>query len=176
MDTWQAINSAAPEEAARLLASACGSSRWVERMLRARPFASREALLSAAQAEWQGLTPDDWREAFGHHPKIGDRQRLRERFPSTHQLSAQEQAGIDGASDAVLDALADANRRYEATFGYIFIVCATGRSASEMLALLTARLENDLEHEVHIAAAEQAKITALRLASSPSPPTSQLPG
>lgn len=163
MDTWQAIDRAAPDEARRLLARACGSSRWVDRMVGRRPFGSREALLSAARIEWDGLTEDEWREAFSHHPKIGDREMLRQRFPATHALSAREQAGVDHAPDAVLDALADGNRRYEETFGYIFIVCASGRSADEMLAMLTARLGNDPTHEIRIAAAEQARITALRL-------------
>jgi 2-oxo-4-hydroxy-4-carboxy-5-ureidoimidazoline decarboxylase len=163
MDTWQSIDRASPEEARRLLARACGSSRWVERMLGRRPFGSREALLSAARAEWDTLDERDWREAFTHHPKIGDREALRERFPSTHALSAREQAGVDRALDAVLDALADGNRRYEERFGYIFIVCASGLSAGEMLAMLNARLGNDPGHEIRIAAGEQAKITALRL-------------
>jgi 2-oxo-4-hydroxy-4-carboxy-5-ureidoimidazoline decarboxylase len=166
MDTWQAIDRAASREARRLLARACGSSRWVDRMLGRRPFGSREALLSAARSEWDALTEDDWREAFTHHPKIGEREALRGRFPSTHALSTREQAGVDGAPDDVLDALAEGNRRYEETFGYIFIVGASGRSADEMLAMLTARLGNDPAREIRIAAGEQAKITALRLGAS----------
>jgi 2-oxo-4-hydroxy-4-carboxy-5-ureidoimidazoline decarboxylase len=163
MDTWESIDRAAPNEARRLLARACGSPRWVERMITRRPFGSGESLLAAARVEWEGLAEADWREAFTHHPKIGDREALRARFPSTHALSSHEQAGLDGASDDVLEALAESNRRYEATFGYIFIVCASGRSAEEMLAMLTARLSNDPAHEIRIAAGEQAKITALRL-------------
>lgn len=163
MDTWQSIDRAAPEEARRLLARACGSSRWVERMLARRPFGSREALLSAARAEWDALNEHDWREAFTHHPKIGDREALRQRFPATHALSAREQAGVDGAPDEVLDALAEGNRRYEERFGYIFIVCASGLSAAEMLSRLNARLGNDPRHEIRMAAGEQAKIMALRL-------------
>ena len=163
MDTWQAIDQAERDEARRLLVQACGSSRWAERMLARRPFGSREALLSAARVEWDDLSADDWREAFSHHPKIGDREMLRQRFPATHALSSREQAGVDTASDAVLDALAEGNRRYEDKFGYIFIVCASGLSAAEMLAKLTDRLGNDPAREILIAAAEQAKITALRL-------------
>ena len=163
MDTWQAIDQADSDEARRLLARACGSTRWTERMLARRPFGSREALLSAARVEWDGLSADDWREAFSHHPKIGDREKLRQRFPATHALSSHEQAGVDTASDAVLDALAEGNRRYEDTFGHIFIVCASGLTADEMLATLTNRLGNDPAREILIAAAEQAKITALRL-------------
>ena len=132
-------------------------------MLERRPFGSRDALLSAADEVWHALGTDDWHEAFAHHPKIGDRESLRQRFPTTHALSAREQAGVDSASDAILDALAEGNRRYEQKFGYIFIVCATGRSAEEMLAMLTARLGNDPVREIQVAAAEQAGITALRL-------------
>ena len=163
MDAWQDIDQAAPGEASRLLTRACGSSRWVDRMMVRRPFGSRDALLAAAQEEWNRLTENDWREAFTHHPKIGDRSALRERFPATHALSAREQAGVDGVGDAVLEALADGNRQYEERFGYIFIVCASGLTAAEMLEMLTARLENDPAREIQIAAAEQAKITALRL-------------
>jgi 2-oxo-4-hydroxy-4-carboxy-5-ureidoimidazoline decarboxylase len=163
MDTWQAIDRAAPDEARRLLTRACGSSRWVDEMLARRPFGSREALLAAATAVWASLDAADWREAFSGHPKIGDRESLRQRFPSTHALSAREQAGVDVASDTVLSALADANQRYESRFGYIFIVCATGKSAEEMLALLNARIGNAPEEEMRIAAGEQAKITRLRL-------------
>jgi 2-oxo-4-hydroxy-4-carboxy-5-ureidoimidazoline decarboxylase len=163
MDTWQVIDRASTDEARRLLARACGASRWVERMLLQRPFGTREVLLAAARDEWERLTEDDWREAFRHHPKIGDRERLRERFPASHALSAREQSGIDGAPEASLAALAEGNRQYEQKFGYIFIVCASGRSADEMLAMLRARLHNDAKQEIEIAAAEQAKITALRL-------------
>jgi 2-oxo-4-hydroxy-4-carboxy-5-ureidoimidazoline decarboxylase len=163
MDTWQAIDRGAADEARRLLARACGSSRWVDRMMDRRPFESCASLLSAAREEWDGLAEDDWREAFAHHPKIGDRETLRERFPSTADLSTREQAGMDSAPDDVLDALAEGNRRYEERFGYIFIVCASGRSAEEMLEMLNARLGNDPAREIRIAADEQAKITALRL-------------
>lgn len=164
MDTWQAIDLATPDESRRLLNRACGSSRWVDRMLARRPFGSRSALLSAADEEWRALGEEDWREAFTHHPTIGDRESLRQRFPETHALSAREQSGVDGAPDAVLDALAEGNRRYEQKFGYIFIVCATGLSADSLLAMLTDRLVNDPAREIQIAGAEQAKITALRLA------------
>ena len=132
-------------------------------MLARRPFGSREALLDAARDEWFALSPDDWREAFLHHPAIGDVRSLRERFPATHQLSASEQAGVAAASDDTLTRLADGNRRYRERFGYTFIVCAAGKSAGEMLRLLEARLGNDPAVEIGVAAEEQAKITALRL-------------
>jgi 2-oxo-4-hydroxy-4-carboxy-5-ureidoimidazoline decarboxylase len=112
---------------------------------------------------WCNLERSDWLEAFSHHPKIGDRAALRERFPTTGHLSEKEQAGVDGASEATLTALAEANGEYERKFGYIFIVCATGKTAREMLEMLSDRLRNECESEIRIAAEEQAKITALRL-------------
>jgi 2-oxo-4-hydroxy-4-carboxy-5-ureidoimidazoline decarboxylase len=163
MELWQTLDASDVDEARRLLRGCCGSTKWVERMIAGRPFGSRQALLSAGRREWFALTADDWREAFGHHPKIGDREALRRRFPETHQFSEREQAGVSRASEAVLDALADGNRAYEEKFGYIFIVCATGRSADEMLTMLRDRLGNDPADEIQIAAAEQAKITELRL-------------
>ena len=163
MEPWRRLDLASADEARRLLATCCGSRRWVDRMLARRPFGSRVDLLTAARDEWNVLESADWREAFAHHPKIGDRDALAARFPATHELSAREQAGIAGATAAVLDALAEGNRRYEEKFGYVFIVCATGKSANEMLALLEARLPNDEATELRIAAAEQAKITELRL-------------
>ena len=165
MDTWQTINGADPEEARRGLSRACGSSRWVDRMLELRPFAGQAELLSAARRVWDDLADDDWREAFSHHPQIGDRTALEKKFPATHDLSAREQAGLGEASGDVLDRLAAANQEYLARFGYIFIVCASGRSAEEMLGILRNRLQNDPAAEIRIAAREQAAITALRLAS-----------
>jgi 2-oxo-4-hydroxy-4-carboxy-5-ureidoimidazoline decarboxylase len=132
-------------------------------MLALRPFGATDVLLATARREWFALTPEDWKEAFTHHPKIGDREALRARFPDTHQLSEREQAGMAAASDQIIEALAQGNAAYERRFGYIFIVCAAGKSAGEMLDLLTARLQNDPVIEVRIAAEEQAKITGLRL-------------
>jgi 2-oxo-4-hydroxy-4-carboxy-5-ureidoimidazoline decarboxylase len=132
-------------------------------MLRARPFATSDAMLEQARAIWFGLDERDWREAFSHHPMIGDRETLRQRFPATHHLSEREQACVSGAPDDVLDALAEANRRYLEKFGYIFIICATGKSAKDMLEQLQARLENDSVVELRKAAEEQGKITELRL-------------
>jgi 2-oxo-4-hydroxy-4-carboxy-5-ureidoimidazoline decarboxylase len=163
MEPWRRLDLAAPDEARGLLRTCCGSARWVERMTARRPFGGREALLAAARDEWFALTPADWREAFDHHPRIGDRDALRRRFAAPRRLSENEQAGVDGAPEEVLTALAEGNRAYEDRFGYIFIVCATGRSAGEMLALLRARIANDPDTEIRIAAEEQARITELRL-------------
>ena len=132
-------------------------------MLATRPFGSRGALLTAAREEWFALSREDWLEAFAHHPKIGERQALQIRFPDTRHLAMREQAGVAGAADDVLDALTSANEAYERRFGYIFLVCATGKNARDMLEQLRTRLENDPTDELLIAAAEQAKITEIRL-------------
>jgi 2-oxo-4-hydroxy-4-carboxy-5-ureidoimidazoline decarboxylase len=105
----------------------------------------------------------DWREAFTHHPRIGDVSKLREKFASTATWSSQEQKGVSGASEETIQALAQGNRAYEEKFGFIFLVCATGKSAEEMLALLRERMPNDAAAELRIAAGEQAKITRIRL-------------
>ncbi len=132
-----------------------------------RPFGTIEQLLADARDVWLALEPDDWKEAFAAHPKIGDRDSLRHRFPETAHLASREQAGVEGASDDVLSALAEGNLAYERKFGFIFIVCASGLTASQMLEMLRARLNNDSAMELQIAAEEQAKITALRLARRP---------
>jgi 2-oxo-4-hydroxy-4-carboxy-5-ureidoimidazoline decarboxylase len=165
MEPWHLLNEAAPERARELLRGCCGSERWVGRMAARRPFPGIDDLLTAARDEWLALAEQDWLEAFRHHPKIGDRESLRRRFPATHHLSSREQAGVDGAGGDVLDALAAKNEAYERKFGFIFIVCATGRNAAGMLALLEARLGNDRATELQNAASEQAKITELRLRS-----------
>ena len=163
MASSQAINTASPEAARQILLRACGSTRWVDRMMQRRPFGNDARLLFAARNEWFGLTEADWLEAFSHHPRIGDRASLAARFPATHDLSAKEQARVGGADADVIAALAEANEAYFNRFGFIFIVCATGKTAEEMLALLRSRLPNERSAELRIAAEEQARITALRL-------------
>jgi 2-oxo-4-hydroxy-4-carboxy-5-ureidoimidazoline decarboxylase len=165
MEPSQRLDLAPAEEARELLMTCCGSSAWVLRMLRRRPFMSTDRLVSIARDQWFGLTHTDWLEAFAHHPKIGDRDALARRFAGTAHLSEREQRGVETAPAGVLDQLAAGNRAYQDKFGYIFIVCATGRTAPEMLELLRARLPNDAATEIGIAAEEQAKITELRLRS-----------
>jgi 2-oxo-4-hydroxy-4-carboxy-5-ureidoimidazoline decarboxylase len=151
-------------EAREALTRCCGATRWVEGMLKRRPFASDAALTQAAAQEWARMTRGDILEAFAQHPRIGERlDFLRQQLASTADWSAGEQSAVGRASESTLTALHDRNLRYEEKFGHIFIVCASGKSAAEMLALLEARLGNDPEAELAIAAAEQAKITKLRL-------------
>jgi 2-oxo-4-hydroxy-4-carboxy-5-ureidoimidazoline decarboxylase len=149
--------------AAELLASCCGSSKWVAAMLTRRPFGSRDVVLSAADIVWVALDPADWREAFSHHPRIGERTGARPQPGSGQSWSAGEQARMRDASDTVRADLAEANRRYEDRFGYVYIVCATGRTAEEMLDMARARLGNDPDTELATAAKEQQKIMRIRL-------------
>jgi 2-oxo-4-hydroxy-4-carboxy-5-ureidoimidazoline decarboxylase len=159
-----ALNALSETEARAVLTRACGSVQWVNGMLSRRPFATEAALFQAADSVWESLATEDHLEAFTHHPKIGaDLAELARRFPSTATLSAGEQSSVERASDRTLHALRELNQSYEARFGFIFIVCASGKSAEEMLALLEQRLNNPAALELSIAAAEQAKITRLRL-------------
>jgi allantoicase len=152
------------ERAKAALIRCCGASRWVEAMLQRRPFGSAAELYAAATETWKALERADFLEAFAHHPDIGaDPDALRARFAQTAAWSAAEQSGVGSASRETLEALRDANGRYRARFGYGFIVCATGKSASEMLTIVRARLEHAPERELAVAAGEQAKITRLRL-------------
>lgn len=132
-------------------------------MTQLRPFDSEGALYDTAERLWWVLEPSDWLEAFAAHPKIGDFDSLRTKLVATAAWAAGEQASVIGAPEDLLRELAEANRRYEERFGYLFIVCATGKPAEEMLAILKERLLNDAEAEIEIAAAEQAKITRIRL-------------
>jgi 2-oxo-4-hydroxy-4-carboxy-5-ureidoimidazoline decarboxylase len=161
--TFADLNALPAAARAAALATCCGSAAWVAALNQQFPFATADALLAAADQVWQNLAETDWSEAFTHHPKIGDVHALREKFASTATWAAGEQGAVRQASPDTLEALAAGNDAYEQKFGYIFIVCATGKSADEMLALLQARLPNEPQHEIKIAMGEQAKITRLRL-------------
>lgn len=162
-ETTVALNRLPATRQAELLERCCGSGRWIQSMMQRIPFADWQALRSDADEIWLGLDRDDWMEAFAHHPKIGDIDSLRARFATTRNLSAGEQSGVDGASEEVLAGLAAGNRHYEQRFGYIFIVCATGKGAAEMLELLQERLGNSPDDELPIAAEQQRRIMQLRL-------------
>jgi 2-oxo-4-hydroxy-4-carboxy-5-ureidoimidazoline decarboxylase len=157
------LNVLTPEAARAELLRCCGSSRWADGMVRRRPFAAKAALLAAADEEWALTGEKDWLEAFAEHPRIGGKDALREKFAATSDWAKSEQSGAAAADEATLDALAKGNADYESRFGFLFIVCASGKSAAEMLATLKARLPNAREAELKTAAAEQAKITKLRL-------------
>lgn len=157
------INNASEVEAYRSIKRCCGAEKWVESMLKARPFSSIEDLFTQADKYLDQLTDEDWKEAFLFHPKIGDLDVLRKKFNVSAQWEAGEQAGVATATETLLKDLHQGNIDYEEKFGYIFIVCATGKTAEEMLAILKSRLPNNKEVEIKIAANEQRKITKLRL-------------
>ncbi len=157
------LNSLKEPAARDALWRCCGSRRWVEAMLGRRPFATSDDVLRRATEIEATLERIDWLEAFAAHPRIGDLDGLKRKFAATSTWNESEQAGVAAAAETVLLDLAEGNRAYEARFGHIFIVCATGKSAAEMLHLLRERLPNDADEELRIAAAEQAKITRLRL-------------
>lgn len=149
------LNSLPNDRAVKELARCCASEAWARRMAAVRPFDSDEALFDVAERVWWALAPDDWLEAFAAHPRIGER--------SENAWSAGEQAGMNRASAELDERIREGNRRYEEAFGHVFLICATGLSAEEMAAALERRLENDARTELRNAAAEQAKITRLRL-------------
>src|SRR5215213_10835206 len=144
--------------AAELLADCCGSSRWVSEMIAARPFGSRDSVFSAADRIWSLLSASDWVEAFEHHPRIGERTSAVAQGVRAAEWSSREQAGIETAGDDLRKALAALNQEYERRFGYIYIVCATGKTPEEMLALADKRLRNAAAAEIRVAAEEQRKI------------------
>jgi 2-oxo-4-hydroxy-4-carboxy-5-ureidoimidazoline decarboxylase len=159
----QELNQLSDEAAREELLRCCHSSRWVEFVLSRRPYGSFSDLSKAADEGFAGLQREDWLEAFAGHPKIGDMNSLRAKYANTRDWSAGEQSGVNAAEEAVLQGLADGNTDYEKRFGHIFIVCATGKTAAQMLDLLRSRIDNDPAEELKIAANEQTKITKIRL-------------
>ena len=145
------------------LTQCCAAQAWVQAMTSARPYANLQQLLKTADHIWEGMDETNLLEAFSAHPQIGNVVSLLEKYASTKAMAAGEQSAITTASKTTLEALAQANRTYHEKFGFIFIVCATGKSAQEMLDLLYARLPNSREQELINAAEEQRKITAIRL-------------
>ncbi len=144
----------------------CGASAFAAGMvcaLAADPPREVAAVLGLAETVFDRFGAADWLDAFGHHPKIGDLDVLRRRFGGGADLAHQEQRAVAAADEATLRALHELNLEYEARFGFIFIVCATGKTAAEMLGLLRQRLGNSREREIALAAAEQRQITRLRL-------------
>ncbi len=157
------LNRAAKEKAKSDFLNCCGSQNWAQKMTEARPFSNVAALLNQAKQIWQTLDAKDWLEAFATHPKIGSRQAAPKQQAQSAEWSNAEQSGTQAATDSVLDKLTESNRLYEEKFGFIFIVCATGKSAEEMLVVCKERLNNNTDTEIRIAADEQRKITEIRL-------------
>jgi OHCU decarboxylase len=159
--TLAEFNALRPNEAESTLMDCCGSARWAASVALRRPYATSEALEKAADSIWWNLDRGDWLEAFSHHPQIGDKPASGSE--SARQWAEGEQTGARAATEDVKARLARANRAYFEKFGYIYIVCATGKTAEGMLAILNQRLQNDPPSEISIAAEQQRLITRIRL-------------
>jgi 2-oxo-4-hydroxy-4-carboxy-5-ureidoimidazoline decarboxylase len=159
----QRWNAAPVEDAVKEVLPCCGSNAWASGMAARRPFPDVTTLLAASDQTWSNLTAEDWMEAFRSHPRIGESRAAPSATAQSASWSAQEQKNVAAAGDAVKVALAEANRDYERRFRHIFIVCATGKSAPEILEILRRRLQNDDATELHEAAEQQRQITRIRL-------------
>lgn len=165
LHTW--LNAVSEVEATQALFTCCAAERWVSSMLVLRPFASSDQVLEHAREVWRSLGEEDVLEAFKGHPQIGgDLDALKNEYGTSsaaRRWSAQEQTEVNSADNAVLVRLRDANAAYLERFGYIFIVCASGKTALQMLQLMETRLHNPPELELTVAAREQEQILLLRL-------------
>lgn len=158
------INTTEKESLRTEFLKCCASEKWAAQLVAHRPFKNMADLFSKSKNIWfEKCGREDWLQAFSAHPKIGDIDSLAKKYSSTKNWSSDEQSGVDAASMETLKELADKNKIYEEKNGYIFIVCATGKSAKEMLDILTERLKNNPEDEIDIAMQEQHKITEIRL-------------
>jgi OHCU decarboxylase len=164
--TLAAWNVAGESEALEAMIACCGSNRWAEAMVALRPIASVAVLSEAADRVWSTMQESDWREAFACHPRIGERKPALVAARASGQSTAwsrQEQSSANDANERVLAELAEDNRLYEQRFGFTYIVCATGKSAAEMLTILKRRLENNRDAELREAAEQQRQIMQIRL-------------
>jgi len=157
------LNQAPNEKAEADFLNCCGSQNWARKMSETRPFPNIAGLLNQAGQTWQNLNAQDWLEAFAAHPKIGAKKAALSQSAQAAEWSNAEQSGTQTAADSLRDELEKANRLYEEKFGFIFIVCATGKGAEEMLDFCRRRLNNSADTEIRIAADEQRKITEIRL-------------
>lgn len=162
-ETLAAWNAADATEARNAMLACCGSKRWADAMVALRPIANIVALSEAADRVWAAMQEADWLEAFACHPRIGDRNASIHAGEQSAAWSRTEQAQTNSASDRVLEEIAAGNERYEERFGFTYIVCATGKSAEEMLAILNRRLGSTREIELREAAEQQRQIMQIRL-------------
>ncbi len=160
LERWNGLTAA---DAEKEILACCGSRAWAHAMAGRRPIRDEATLLTASDEIWRGLSESDWMEAFRSHPRIGESRAERATGGHSAAWSAQEQSGVASGEDAMKAALADGNREYEKRFGHIFIVCATGKSAAEILSILRRRLQNDAQTELCEAAEQQRQITQIRL-------------
>ncbi len=157
------LNTLPPAEAEEELLRCTSAQKVATGLATVRPFASPEALYSAAESLWSTTEPADWHEAFRRHPRIGERAAVQARGDAETRWSVGEQAGVSRADEVTRAALAEVNAAYEARFGHLYLVCASGKSADELLSIAKARLANDPETELRVAADELRKISRLRL-------------
>ncbi len=156
-------NSLQPDEAAEEILPCCGSKAWARGMATRRPILDKAALLAASDEVWKRLPESDWMEAFQSHPRIGESRATVSSSARSAAWSRDEQMKVGSAGEDMKFALADGNRDYEQRFKRVFIVCATGKSAPEILEILQRRLRNDETTELHEAAEQQRQIARLRL-------------
>lgn len=161
--TLDNLNNLPKTEAQQWFSQCCAAPNWFSAMCDARPYGSPAELVQQAQTAWKACNQADYLMAFEAHPMIGDVNSLREKYAATKAIASKEQQGANEADEATLQALADANHQYLKQHGFIFIICATGLSAQTMLEALQVRLDHDTQTEIKLAAAEQLKITLLRL-------------
>jgi OHCU decarboxylase len=160
--TLPELNALPRKDAERELLASCGSRAWARQMAANRPYADFDSLLAAADRVWWALSPDDWLEAFSKHPRIGERP-AKAAPEVERRWSEGEQSRAREAGPALLSELAVANAEYENRFGHVFLICASGRSADEILEQARQRMHNDPDSELRVAAEEQRRITHLRL-------------
>src|SRR5437588_4269083 len=138
--TLDELNLLPPDQAKTEFLKCCGATRWASAMTEARPFAGNDELFATADDVWWSLSTEDWLEAFRAHPKIGEKKAAATQAEQAQSWSAHEQSGVASATSQTKDDIARLNREYEDRFGFIFIVCASGKSSEEMLALLNSRI------------------------------------
>jgi len=157
------LNAQNQTQVATTLQQCCAAEKWVTLMIASRPFTDSDEVLSQATAIWESLGEVDFLQSFAAHPQIGDVKTLQAKYVNTQAIASSEQSQVATAPDDIIEQLALANQLYLKRFGFIFIICATGKSAEEMLTALLARIGNSRQQEIENAAAEQLKITILRL-------------
>jgi allantoicase len=157
------FNSLSQGKALSVLLDCCGSKKWAQAMLHQRPFASSEQLMEISDEIWNGLAAKHWLAAFRHHPPIGEKKSDAAPSMTSRKWSREEQSVASHASPETRAVLAAANDAYRAAFGFVFLICAAGKSSEEILKNLEQRLSNDAKTELRVAAEESRKITRLRL-------------
>lgn len=157
------LNKSTSKEALESFMQCNTSEKWCGSMAESRPYADYQSVLNSADEFWAESKEKDLLQAFEGHPEIGDVSTLREKYRNTEKLAGHEQSGVNTATENTLQSLSQGNKDYKEKFGFIFIVCASGKSADEMLGLLLKRLPNSREQELINATEEQRKITHIRL-------------